>query len=96
MSLKKRNPNNIVFVVIIFYFVVSAILHFARLTFSWDVVIRGNFGEQLIPPYISGFCIITAIIIIFFITRLNRKTRKENEEKAVEEEDIDIINNQKN
>ncbi len=81
---KKITTNIIFFDVIIVYFTILSILHFIRLTFSWEIIIKGAFGEQLIPSYASGFCIILSIIIILRAT--NIISRAKNRNKKIEEE----------
>ncbi len=88
--MKKRNnsPNNLFFTIIIVYFVVSSLLHFARLTFSWEIVIRGGFGEQVVPSYISGFCIMLGVLITISALKIISNNKKIKEKKGEEENNL--------
>ncbi len=80
MSLSKKNKFFLVILVI--YFVAVASVHFARLMFSWEVMI----GETEISTIISGVCILFSVSIIFLILHFFKKNKKEEglEEKTKE------------
>lgn len=79
MSKKEKSSkiNKILLFVLIFYFSALSIFHFIRLTFSWDILIKGAFGEHLVPSYISGFCIIFSLLIILKAKKLFSKNKVE-------------------
>ncbi len=88
--MNKSNINKILTVALIIYFSAFSFFHLLRLTFSWEIIIKGAFGEQIIPTYISGFCIIFSLIIILKLTKILSQNKKAKIEKIKVE---DIKNN---
>ncbi len=79
----KEKTNKMLLIIVSLYFVLSAVLHFLRLTFSWDFVV----GEYEVSTIISGACIIFSIIVAFFLIKMIRGDKKKKTEVVEEETD---------
>ena len=77
--------NKLGLLIIALYFFLSGLIHFARLTFSWEIILKGGFGEQAIPSYISGFCILFSILVVAFCLKSIKKAKIDKKEKSLEE-----------
>ncbi len=86
MNLSKK--NKLFLLVIATYFIANTVIHFARLTFSWPIIV----GETEISTVVSGACILFSISVTFFIIRFLKKSRKEDCQKKDEKEEVEDIN----
>ncbi len=63
---KVSKKEKALFLVVIVYFFFSALLHFSRLTFAWEVSV----GDYQVPTVISGLCVIFSIAVILLTIRI--------------------------
>ncbi len=61
--------EKILFIIVIIYFLLSAVFHFVRLALGWDVF----FANYEIPSFISATCFLFSVIVAYFLYKVYKE-----------------------
>ncbi len=84
MKLKKNisKKEKALYLVIVVYFFLSSLLHFARLTFAWNFFV----GDYSVPTVASGMCVIFSVAVLLLTVRILKEKNTITVEKPCKED----------
>ncbi len=79
MKTKKgiSKKEHALYLIVVVYFFLSALLHFARLTFAWDFSV----GDYSVPTVASGLCFVFSVAVVFLAVRILKEKKAVTVEK---------------